>query len=58
MSIYQSIYNLLEQYIFGTVTAGTTQALVTELMATGACIFVTALPFIVVLKVISLILGR
>lgn len=59
MSIYQSLYNLINTYIFnGGIVEGTTQALVTELIATGGAIFLVALPFVVVIKVIGMITGK
>lgn len=57
-NIYQTIYDLVATYIFGgSVDVGTNQELVTMLLATCACIFVFALPFVVVWKVMKLIIG-
>lgn len=48
MSIYQNIFNLLETYIFGTITAGSYEELVCILASTVACIYLAALPFVLV----------
>lgn len=55
MTIYQSIYNIIEQYIFGTVQAGSHQELVTILMSTFGCILCFALPFVLVWLFIKII---
>lgn len=55
--IFTSLYDLIAQYIFGTVEAGTYQDLVTILIATAGSIFVVSLPFVVVLSVIKMITG-
>ena len=57
MSIYQNIYDLIVQYIYGGVQLTSDMELVTVTLATMACIFVFALPFLVVWKVIRMILG-
>lgn len=53
--IYQSIYDLISTYIFGSVTTGTHQELVCILVATLGSIFLIALPFIIVYWVASAI---
>lgn len=55
MTIYQSIYNIIEQYIFGAVQSGSHEELVTILMSTFACILCFALPFVLVLLFIKFI---
>lgn len=56
MGIYQNIYALLEQYIYGgTLTADA--ELVCTLASTAGCLFLVSLPFLVVWKVIKLIVG-
>lgn len=56
MNIYQSIYELLNTYIFGgSVLQGSYQELVCIAVATCACIFVFAIPFLVAWSVIKLI---
>lgn len=57
MSIYQNIYDLIIQYIYGGGVLTADMELVTVTLATMACVFVFALPFLVVWKVIRLILG-
>lgn len=57
MSIYQNIYDLIVQYIYGGGALTADMELVTVTLATIACIFVFALPFLVVWKVIKMILG-
>lgn len=58
MSIYQEIYNLINTYIFGgLITAGSHQELVAILLSSAACIFIFALPFTIVLKIIKMIVG-
>lgn len=56
MGIYQNLYTLLEQYIYGgTMTADAT--LICTLMATIGSVFVVALPFALVWKIIKMIMG-
>lgn len=58
MSIYQSLYDLIVTYIFGgSVDVASVQELACTLFALGGSLFVLAIPFIVVLKVIKLIMG-
>lgn len=57
MVIYETFYSLLQQYIFGTIESGSYQELVAILASTIGCLFVVALPFIVVWKIIRMILG-
>lgn len=57
--IYEEIYNLIQTYCFGsTLQVGSNAELVCMLCATMGTIFVIALPFVIVLKVIKLIMGR
>lgn len=57
-NIYLDIYNLISNHIFGgVVNVGSNQELITILLSSFACIFLFALPFLVVWKIISLI-GR
>ena len=56
MNIYQSFYDLINQYVFGnSIVVGSHQDLVTVLMSTIAVIFVVALPFMLVWKVIKML---
>lgn len=57
MSIYQNIYDLIVQYIYGGGALTADMELVTVTLSTIACVFVFALPFLVVWKVIKMILG-
>lgn len=57
MSIYQNIYDLIVEYIYGGLVLTADMELVTVTLATMACIFVFALPFLVVWKVVKMILG-
>lgn len=55
MGIYQTIYDLIVTYIFGSVTPGTYQDLVTIFLSSCAVLFVFSLPFIVVWRIIKLL---
>ena len=58
MNIYQDVYNIITTYLFGgNVAIGSNQELITIALASIATIFVFALPFVVVLKLIKLIMG-
>lgn len=57
MPIYQSCYELIEQYIYGTVEVGSYQELVCIAFSTLACLFVMALPFILVYMIIRFIVS-
>lgn len=57
MGIYQELYTLIQQYIYGGVELTADMSLICTLVATMGAIFVVALPFIVVLFIIKLILG-
>lgn len=55
--IYNNIYALVEQYIYGSVAVGSYQELVCIAVATMACLFIIALPFLVVWRVIRMVVG-
>ena len=55
MSIYQSCFDLIHTYIYGGVTLTSDMSLVCTFMASAACIFLFALPFCIVWKVIRMI---
>lgn len=57
MIIYDSLFNLLESYIFGTVTSGTYEELVCIIGATIGSLFLVSLPFIVVWRMLSIGIG-
>lgn len=54
-SIYQSCFDLIQTYIYGGVELTSDMNLVCTLMATIACIFCFALPFLLVWKVLCFI---
>ena len=59
MSIYENIYNLMNEYVYGnTIVEGSFEELVAILFSTGACLFMVALPFLVVWKVLTFIIER
>lgn len=58
MGIYQPIYDLVNTYIFGgSVAVGTYQELICIAVAVCGCLFVMALPFLIVYKIIKLLVG-
>lgn len=57
MIIYNTLYELLEMYIFGSVVEGTYPDLVLITCSTIGSLFVVALPFLVVYNIIRII-GR
>lgn len=53
MNIYQILYDLLVTYVYGgSIVVGSYQELVAILFSTIGCLFVVALPFIIVYMVI------
>lgn len=57
-NIYQTAYDLINQYIFGNLaTIGTYQDLMCVIGATSACAFMVALPFVVVKWVLRALCG-
>lgn len=58
MNIYNNLYTLIEQYVFGNaIVTGSNQELIATLVATFGTLFVIAIPFALVWKVIKLIAG-
>lgn len=56
MSIYQTLYDLVNTYIFGSsVTVGSYQELVCIAVSVVGCLFVFALPFLLVWKIIKIL---
>lgn len=55
MSMYQSLFDLIHTHIYGSVELTSDMNLVCTLIATIGCIFVVALPFLVVYKVLTFI---
>lgn len=58
MSIYQSLFDLIQTYIYGGASLTADMNLVCTLISTIGCIFLVAMPFVIVYKVISFITGR
>lgn len=57
MSIYQSIYDIINQYIFGmSIVSGSYQDLVAIFLSSVACIFFFALPLVIVWRIIRVFL--
>lgn len=56
-SLYQQIYNTIIEIVYGG-NANAYGEYVAELFSTAAVVFAMSIPFIVVWKVISLIIGR
>lgn len=57
MGIYQELYTLIHQYIYGGVELTADMSLICTLVSTVGCLFILAIPFIIVWLVIKLILG-
>lgn len=55
--IYQTCFELIERYVYGSVIVGSYQELVCILFSTCACLFVAALPFVLVFRVIRMLAG-
>lgn len=55
--MYQNIYNLVQQYIFDGVTLTGNMDLIATLIASFGVIFMVALPFTIVWKVIKMLVG-
>lgn len=58
MGIYQICYDLLNTYLFGgIVDVGTYQDLICILLSAIGCIFIFAIPFIIIWRTIKIFLG-
>lgn len=55
MGIYQSIYDLIAQYIYGGGELTNSMILVNTTVSTIGCLFILAIPFIVTYFVIRLV---
>lgn len=55
--VYQTIYDLIMSALFAGATATEWVALVVTILATTVTVFVFAIPFIVVWKIIRLFIG-
>lgn len=58
MSVYQSCFDLIHTYIYGGVTLTSDMSLICTLLSTIACVFVFAVPFIIVWRFVSMFTGR
>lgn len=58
MNIYQDIFYIIQEYIFGGQALTAHQDLVAVTLATIGCVFTFSIPFMVVWKVIKMICGR
>lgn len=56
--IYLALYDLIQSVFYGTAALTGWQEMVLTVLATIGCLFVFAVPFIVVWKVICIIVGR
>ena len=54
-SIYQSCFDLIHTYIYGSAVLTSDMNLICTLCATAACLFCFAIPFVVVYKVIGFV---
>lgn len=59
MSIYQTLYDIINQYVFNnSIVVNSVQDLATTLISLTATIFVIAIPFILVWRVIKMLGGN
>lgn len=57
MNIYQDIFDIVKQYIFGGVELTANMDLVAITLSTIGCVFVFALPFVIVCRIIKMLMG-
>lgn len=58
ISIYDTIYSLVNKYVFGNnIESGSHQDLTATILSTTICVLVFALPFLIIWKVIKIIMG-
>lgn len=57
MNIYQDIFDIVKQYIFGGVELTANMDLVAITLSTIGCVFVFALPFVIVWRLIKMLMG-
>lgn len=56
-NIYQALYDLIDTYIYGgSVVADTYQDLVCIILATCGCLFMVALPFVIIWRIVRVFL--
>lgn len=58
MNIYNDIYSIIQQYIFGGAELTAHMDLVAVTLSTIASVFVFALPFLIVWNVIKMMMGE
>lgn len=56
MNIYQNIYDIVQTYIFGGVELTANMDLIAICLSSFACVFVFALPFCIVWKLIRILM--
>lgn len=54
--MYQNLYDLIHQYIYGGVTMTADMELTATIISTIGCVFLFALPFMIVKKILDFIL--
>lgn len=57
MNIYQDIFDIVKQYIFGGVELTANMDLVAITLSTIGCVFVFSLPFLIVWRLIKILMG-
>ena len=55
--MYNDLFVLLQQYIYGTSVLTEWQDLTLTIMSTCGCLFVVAIPFLIVWRVIRILCG-
>lgn len=59
MNIYQTLYDIINQYVFNnSIVVNSVQDLATTLISLAGTIFVIAIPFILVWRVIKMLGGN
>lgn len=57
MPIYQSLLQIIQQYLYGTVNTGSWEELTSIILASIGCIMLVALPFIAVWAFIKAVIN-
>lgn len=57
MNIYQNLFDIIQIYIFGGATLTPSMELTAVTLSTVGCVFVFALPFLLVWKVCKMFVG-
>lgn len=59
MNIYNTLYELINTYVYGgSIVAESVADLVATLISTAGCIFLIAVPFMLVWRICKLLMGR